>query len=344
MRDGTYPPGSRLPTHRRLMAEFGTSPVTLQRAFDHLVEQGYVTTVAKHGTFVAERLPDSCCYGLVFHQRASGPVHNRFWSTLLREGQAWDDGHGRRFDCFFIADGEGAAADRRRLAADVADGRLAGLVFANVPFYLQQPAISPILTAGLPRVCFGGMAGDEQRYGASILVPDDEDVIRESFTWFAGQRRKRVAAFINTARAQVWRSYLPALHRAGLETRDTWWIGFPPISDVADAVRVTTRLLFDRRPHERPDALLIDDDNLVPWVTAGLAESGLAIPGELSVMAHANVPGPTPAAVPCRRYGFDGRELLAAAIGELERLRRGGQPQMRQVPARVLVETDGTVC
>ena len=38
MRSGFYRPGSRLPTHRELLKEFHTSPVTLQRAFDLLRE------------------------------------------------------------------------------------------------------------------------------------------------------------------------------------------------------------------------------------------------------------------------------------------------------------------
>lgn len=333
MRSGAYPPGSRLPSRRELMTEFGTSSATLQKAFDRLAAQGYVTTVAKHGAYVADRLPESSCYGLVVGHPPAAPVRNRFWGTLSRLAGTWDDGSGRRFDRYFIAEAGDAEEDLRRLRADVADGRLAGLVFASIPYHLLDRPAASLLSANIPRVCFGGDPAETRIYRASVIKPVDDQAIEETFAWFAARGRRRIAGITSPPRAAAWRAHLPALHRAGLETRDTWWLGFPPSAEVADVVRVATRLLFDRRPTERPDALLIDDDNLVPWVTAGLAQSGLDLPASLSIAAHANVPGATPAAVPCRRYGFDARQLLTAAIEELDHLRQGHAPRLLPVQA-----------
>lgn len=50
--DGTYPPGSRLPTHLALEAESGLSPMTVRRAVKLLREQGWVRTRPGRGTFV----------------------------------------------------------------------------------------------------------------------------------------------------------------------------------------------------------------------------------------------------------------------------------------------------
>lgn len=50
--DGTYPPGSRLPTHLALEAESGLSPMTVRRAVRLLAEEGWVRTRRGRGTFV----------------------------------------------------------------------------------------------------------------------------------------------------------------------------------------------------------------------------------------------------------------------------------------------------
>ena len=50
--DGTYPSGSRLPTHLALEAESGLSPMTVRRAVRLLAEQGWVRTRRGRGTFV----------------------------------------------------------------------------------------------------------------------------------------------------------------------------------------------------------------------------------------------------------------------------------------------------
>jgi GntR family transcriptional regulator len=50
--DGTYLPGSRLPTHLALEAESGLSPMTVRRAVRLLSEQGWVRTRRGRGTFV----------------------------------------------------------------------------------------------------------------------------------------------------------------------------------------------------------------------------------------------------------------------------------------------------
>ena len=50
--------------------------------------------------------------------------------------------------------------------------------------------------------------------------------------------------------------------------------------------------------HDRPDALVITDDNLVPAATAGVLAAGRRVPADLEVVAHANFPHVTPSAVP----------------------------------------------
>jgi len=61
----------------------------------------------------------------------------------------------------------------------------------------------------------------------------------------------------------------------------------------------------------------------VPFATAGIAELGVRVPGDLMVVAHTNFPYPTYSAVPAVRLGVDIRQLMNTVIDLLERKQRG---------------------
>ena len=53
--DGRYLPGDKLPSERKLIAEWGVSRITVRRAIANLVQQGLVTTYQGKGAFVSEQ-------------------------------------------------------------------------------------------------------------------------------------------------------------------------------------------------------------------------------------------------------------------------------------------------
>lgn len=53
--DGRYLPGDKLPSERKLIAEWGASRITIRRAIANLVRQGLVTTYQGKGAFVTEQ-------------------------------------------------------------------------------------------------------------------------------------------------------------------------------------------------------------------------------------------------------------------------------------------------
>jgi DNA-binding LacI/PurR family transcriptional regulator len=67
IQDGTWPPGSKLPTERALAAETGLSVTTVRRAYEDLVTQGMVERRQGAGTFALGRLP-----GVAPHRRVVG--------------------------------------------------------------------------------------------------------------------------------------------------------------------------------------------------------------------------------------------------------------------------------
>ena len=93
--DGSWPAGHRLPSEHELVAQFGISRMTINRALRELVEQGRIVRIAGVGSFVAE---------------------NKRQSTLLRIANIASEirQRGHDYRCQFLA------AERIAVAPDVA--------------------------------------------------------------------------------------------------------------------------------------------------------------------------------------------------------------------------------
>ena len=59
IQDGTLGPGDRLPSEHELVARFGMSRMTVNRALRELAEQGRIVRIAGVGSFVSEQKPHS---------------------------------------------------------------------------------------------------------------------------------------------------------------------------------------------------------------------------------------------------------------------------------------------
>jgi DNA-binding LacI/PurR family transcriptional regulator len=100
--------------------------------------------------------------------------------------------------------------------------------------------------------------------------------------------------------------------------------------------------LFLRRGEERPDGLIVADDNLVEAATAGVAAAGVRPPRDIEIVAMTNFPHAPAAAVPVTRLGFDISRLVAVGMESLTAQRRAGEsaPQHVAMPAVFEKELD----
>lgn len=58
IKDGTYPPGSKLPSRRELCQEYDFSEAVVVRAMWILKHEGLVVSLTGSGSYVADPLPD----------------------------------------------------------------------------------------------------------------------------------------------------------------------------------------------------------------------------------------------------------------------------------------------
>ena len=149
---GELAPGARLPTRADLERRMRVSPVTIQRALTQLVDDGFVTVAGNQGTFVAEFPPHLHRTALVFPAVPGSARWNEFWSQLAAAAAARSRGLPTPIAVYTGVEPGADAAELARLAADVANRRVAGVVFAADPWPLLG---SEILAApGVPRVAF----------------------------------------------------------------------------------------------------------------------------------------------------------------------------------------------
>ena len=93
------------------------------------------------------------------------------------------------------------------------------------------------------------------------------------------------------------------------------------------------RMLFDEGHRNRPEALIIRDDNLFAPALSGLLDAGLSIPEDLVILTHSNFPWPETSPVPVTRLGYDMHQVLRTFIAELESQRQGNAPRAHRVSA-----------
>ena len=322
--EGLYKPGGRLPTRIALRQRFDASPITIQRVMDQLSREGFIEVRRrKSGTVVVKHPPHLNHYRLLIpvpHDNAlmASPHVQAVQQECLRLERLRT---GMMCSTCNLSDALQPEATRR-LIEDVLSERVAGLMFLFNP----MPFNAPILKEPrVPRVVLGPPS--PLKHLPHIWF--DEQVVQKAVERFASLGCRRIAMLCNSEWDEHQaRTFLDSVASHGLTTHP-WWIQAAMWTH-PDSVRNCVHLLMHPGQSERPDALLITDDALVPAAGDGLIAAGLspaATPREIHVIAHANFPRSTPTRFPMLRIGFNIRELVSRGIDCIDAQRRGEIPQ-----------------
>ena len=288
-----------MPNRSELEEQFGASTVTVQRAFNTLIEDGFIDVRGVRGSYVSAKPPHLCNYALVLPQPSD--MGSQFWMALCNEAAKVTQSGSRRILIYHDVNGHGHSDNERRLIADIRAHRLAGLVFLFAPFAL---AGSPVLTEpGVERVALRSKVFAD---GISSVWVDEKALIQRALSLAAGRGRRRVAVLRNSCKLapdSFWHRWSELVASHGLETRPYWHLPLSMLDPIA--IRQTVHLLMNPRQEERPDVLIVADDNLLEAATTGLIAARSQVPQDLDVIAHANFPLPTKShGVPAIRLGF----------------------------------------
>ena len=293
---------------------------TVQNALDDLARDGFVSVRNGVGTTVAANPPHLSRYGLVFPWAAKADrPWPRYWTALANEVSAIATEPAIDLPVFCDRKGRRDTGDYVSLLRDMEAQRLAGLIFPAQPAQFMG---TPVLDMpNLPRV----IVMQEPNFpGIPIVALDWQAFIDKALDYLAARGRRRIAVFTFRRTISVYDdAYARGIAHRGLHGESFWRLGLNPEGESA---RRSAHLLMRAAPQDRPDGLVVQDDNLVPEITAGLLESGVRVPEDVEVVAHANFRWLTPSAVPATRLGFDIRQLLQICVESIASQRRGQCP------------------
>lgn len=329
---GDLPLGSRLPARRELERTFNASRVTIQRASDRLKREGFIVARGAVGTFVADRPPHLTNYALAFYDNPNGGEYerfSRFFQALNSAANGYTDDAGRKVTPFYNCNGLIESPDYCKLTSDVSSRRLSGVIFAFPPSRNRLPENSSLLTgSNLPRVTIAS----GNNFGIPCICPDRDGFLRQAVAHLKSHGRTRIAT-INHERSLTYNRVLfEAMKAQGLPIVPYWHQHQDHLHP--EPAFNCAHLLFNPQQKERPDALIVTDDNLAEAAVAGVAAAGVRVPDEVEIVVHCNWPLPPKTVLPVTRIGFDANELVNTCIRILDAQRAGQTPpQMTILPA-----------
>ncbi len=302
---GEYAPGNRLPVREELETRFGISRGSMQRVINQLTDEGFLVARGSKGMFVADYPPHLKQFGLILPPRRKGVIQDSFWQKLigLTENAACLPA-GVRFRVY-QAQQEEATGVWEQIDLDIAERRLAGVLLLE---HKQMPEIR-LRRLAATRVAIVSHVEYEDDWLRSVW-PDYSALIRRAVGAVRAAGAQSAALLANI---EVPPEYLQEFSREagenGVQTRPEWIQGVALSTEGVGWIRRIVRLLFSPNQQERPQALVVLNENFTPHVMSALSE--LKLQREVRVVSHSNGDRPDAAV---RYICFDLRQLLTEIL------------------------------
>lgn len=311
---GKLLPGQKLPTFDVLIAQYEVSRTIMQGAIAQLRELGFIRSDGRRGMFVEQYPPHLYRYGILFPGHPGDKYWSRFNTSLINEAtRLQSQTPGYRFEFYYDLHKKQTSEHLGRLASDVENNALAGVM--EMPFCEEVVEQLQIKQSNVPLIhLFGSLQSTRL---PSITTSSELSIRDEVLPWFGSNGCKRLAV-LNLVDHPM-ESMLDMIGASGLQTQRGW---MQYISrDHAELARRMVWLLFEAPAHERPDSLLIMDDNLIEHAMAGLVDCNIKPGTDVFVAAHHNWPCESPCMLPLKRYSFHAGQFLVMACRILDQIR-----------------------
>jgi DNA-binding LacI/PurR family transcriptional regulator len=316
--EGNWHPGSRIPTYDELEKKFTVSRATLRQAVDVLQKDGFIYSAGRKGSFVSEHLPFQYRYGLV--ALAHRHVESRFWQVLKQQAQRiTDDDTPRQMHVYTQIGGPTGQAQTQQLLDDIRSHRLAGLIFLGIGGLEDIKELRPWL-GSMPMIAFTEQVPHPNMH--RILL-DHHAFATRGIEALMTLGCRRIAVFHFSE--YVGHHDLPDLiTRMGLQTRQSWHHAIA--REFPQGARSVAHLLMEQPADQRPDGLIIGNDNMVEPVLGGLLDAGVTVGQDVHAVCHCNWPGPTVTLVPTVQLGYDMTQAMEQSMQLIDRTRQYACP------------------
>ncbi len=320
---GQLPPGTRLPRRDEMVRKYSASATTVQHAIDQLVADGLLEARGRAGTYVAEKPRHVTDIALVFPARREDFFKWRhFYDVLAASAALWQSEPPRHFRPYCCEAELENSAELERLHDDLQNMRLGGVIHATTTMnhnlhQWQQKFHAPFVCVLPSHVPFD--------MGAAVVLSFDSFFSR-AIEFLAQRGRRRIAIVLDPQMYfRMEREHIDReAKRCGIEIRPAWRQLVPVGSPLC--AQSVTHLLMSAPPAERPDGLIVADDNMVPYAVQGLNDAGVRPGADLDLVVHCNFPNASSFQNGgITRLGFDSRAILQAALQLIDAARQTGK-------------------
>ncbi|MAX26176.1 MAG: hypothetical protein CMJ19_16905 [Phycisphaeraceae bacterium] len=324
---GQTGPGEKLPTFDDLVTMFDTSRSIVQMAIGQLRDQGFVRSDGRRGMFVADYPPHLFRYGILFPGHPGDAFWSRFNIALCQEAtRLAAQTPGYRFEFYYDLHKNAQTPGVDLLLDDVKQQTLAGLIV--MPFCDHVLKLPHVAHSDIPVLHLFGSTESERL--PSLTTDHSNHLTNSVLPKLKATGAQRVAALSMAEHPSA--ELLGMIHAAGLQTRKSW---IQYVSrDYPETIRRIVWLLYELPADQRPDGILILDDNLIEHVMLGLNDCELKVGKDVHVFAQNNWPCESPNMLPIHRFGVHTGQLLIKACRLIDDMRQGKSiPEFQSMPS-----------
>jgi GntR family transcriptional regulator of arabinose operon len=335
--EGRWDPGERLPTHVELLEELQVSRSTLQSALGILKEEGFVRTRRRSGTFVAQHPPHRFHYALAFPGSRERSMQNAFQQRLAEVAAGVNRNEACRLRTYYEINPHADSDDYMQLLEDARQHRVAGLALVMEPDEVRRTRL--VKKVDVPVVVIGKVTDVPDVLHVNL---DTDHYLEKALDYLSERGRRHIALLTHVGLVEELGAFEQCVEARGMITHP-YWMQITAL-DAATFVANTAHLLMKCEEPERPDGLLIRDDNLVDSAIVGLSAAGVRVGRDLDVVAHANFPVRNESLAPVKRIGYDARQILRQSIQLIQRANASDAPRrVAHVRARMEEEVEPAV-
>jgi hypothetical protein len=325
---GHYAPGTRVPTRDEMEKRFLASRVTIQRAFDALIREGFVEPRGRLGTFVSHTPPHLFRYGLVLPIDGQNP---RFGTSLTRALVRRSRAISREGpDSVVVFPGIHAPSnveDFERINEDVMHKRLAGLLFLGNP-----SAFDGCLLADDKRFPKVAITATPVAKGIPRVELDRAVFFAKALEDLADRRCRRVGVLVSGPEWSVDLAMVQTqIEDRGLTTEPRWIHRVD--ADRGRWVRSLMELMMRAPAKRRPDGLIVTEEVLMDDVTGGMRDAGQDAARNTKIVFQSFGAAPRNLDENVRPLGYDLHAVFQTCftLASAVRNKNAGVPQLTQI-------------
>lgn len=316
---GEFQPGNALPRRHELLASYQASNETVQRAVNQLAQEGFINTRGSKGMFVSSNPPNLFRFGVVLppNHREMETNGDTQWGALERAIEEISRERPEYSFSLYHIDlhCDPDLPEFRRLVEDLELGLIAGVIFSS--------SVDPQMLLRLKpfRVVLHSPAWEEV-ISATVMKHDYRMLAQMAVERLLLRGVSRVAVLMAArTRETVVAAVEQRVRDSGAICRPEWVHGIHHLPEgVWEASRLIRLLCTPAQP-ERPDGLIVLNENLLPPVLAGLQECGVVPGREMQIVSHCNIPATKPLVCGLDYVAFNAKSLLLHSIDRLRQPR-----------------------